>query len=257
MSVGGKENEIQAAITGALEVYCQNRQLQLFPPYANQQGIELRKYCGDLIGLLDDAEIILLEIKELSCDIGVLPAFDATQHSEYMQLEELNVPIAYAYNSVAQLAYHDRPRPNDWARQTLEQVNRAVPSTLPNHQPHTTAHENLLNWLQNAKGRVTTNLLGRIHGAVTKASDLRNGALVLIYGVSDNALATLKPEDVLKIINYLQRHSHLHPKHAAQIQNILGGSADVFQRFVKPVGPNYSTPSNSSTNPKQGRPKKP
>lgn len=70
----GKENKVQAAITGALEVYCSARSLQLFPPYANQQGGQKRKYCADLLGVVDGADLIALEIKELNVATGELHA---------------------------------------------------------------------------------------------------------------------------------------------------------------------------------------
>lgn len=193
----------------------------------------MRKYCADLVGLLGDAEIVLLEIKELDCSRGVLPAFDEQQHDAYLRLEQIGVPIAYAYNDQEKLAYHERPRLGDWPIRTLNAVKRAVPSALPHAFPHVPQHGTLLDWLQAAQGRNAVDLFGRVHGAIDAASDLRNGVLVLLYGVSQQTLATLTPQQVLKVLQCLDS-SWLKPSQQQKLASILGASAQVFSDFTSP-----------------------
>jgi hypothetical protein len=51
------ENVIQSASMDSLAIYFRERQVkyrQLWT-YSNQQGIKANKFCGDLIGVIDDA----------------------------------------------------------------------------------------------------------------------------------------------------------------------------------------------------------
>jgi hypothetical protein len=229
------ENVVQAAITGALEVYCSSPgmpQLELFPPYAVQQGSGLRKFCADLVGRLNDAQVILLEIKELNCSSGVLPAYDAKQHEENILFERLGVPIGYAYNSISQLPYHARPRPNDWAITTLCAIKRSPPSLLPDGTPAVLKHSSLLSWLEDANGGDISAELGRIHGAFKGAHNLRNGALVLLYAVDEKVLTSLTASDLDEVVKCLSSGSWLQPKFEGRLKALLGGSADVFSAFT-------------------------
>lgn len=241
------ENVVQNAISAALEVFCSGEdrpQIELFPPYPNQQGSGMRKYCADLVGMLGNSEVILLEIKELDCNTGILPAFDPKQHNDYLQFEKLGVPVAYAYNATQQLSYYNRPREKDWPSITLSQVNRCAPSILPDKRPHLSAHSTLLDWLLSAIGRDSSESLGRISGAFNRASELRNGALVLLYGVSTNTLASLTGDQFAEVISYLKKNPNLMPTHQAKLQAILGAEAAVFNGFVTTHSPR--SPSGSS-----------
>jgi hypothetical protein len=246
----GKENKIQSAIAGALQVYCQDRSLQLFPPYANQQGESLRKYCGDLFGLLDNADLIALEIKELDVAQGCFPAFDDTQHDIAMRFESLGVPLAYAYNAVETLPYHQRPQPPGWARSTLASVKRSSPTPLPGRVPSANHHQSLLDWLNGPHGTNATDLFGRVHGAVTAVDDLRNGILVLLYAVPEQTLAALVPDDIVRTVNVLRNNAHLSSRQKILLQNLMGASADVFHRFVSPVEQQESSPKPSRPRPR-------
>lgn len=231
----GKENTVQSAIAGALQVYCQNRNLHLFPPYPNQQGEQLRKYCGDLFGLVDGADLIALEIKELDVTRGIFPAFDEKQHKIAKQFESLGVPLAYAYNAIATLPYHERPQPPQWAMLTLASVKRSMPTPLPGRQPAVTQHDSLLNWLDGPHGTTATDLFGRVHGALTAVDDLRNGILVLLYAVPKDTLVALTPEDMIRAVEVLSNNAHLSRNEKDRLQRLLGASANVFNHFVPPV----------------------
>lgn len=233
MGESGKENAVQAAIMGSLEVFCEDMGLQLFPPFANQQGVSLRKYCADLVGLLDDARIILLEIKELDCISGILPQFDSTQHAGYVKFYDLGVPIAYAYNAVPQLAYHQRPKPSKWAEKTLSQVNRSIPEALPGEEPDVPSHISLIDWLREAKGSEAVKLFGKVLGAID-ASDLRNGMLVLLHGVSMGKLAALTSEEIQEVVKCL-KNSSLKSSQRQRLQEILGESSQVLADFSSSI----------------------
>jgi hypothetical protein len=233
----GKENLVQAAISAALERYCSapgRPQLRQFPPYANQQGADMRKYCGDIVGMLDDAQVLLLEVKERDCETNLLREFKEKQFSENVRFQELGVPIAYAYNAVATLEYHRWPRePNTWAENTLRQVKRSPPIQLPGMYPEVPEHESLLEWLDRQKGEDAAANFGRIHGAINGPDDLRNGMLVLLYGVSHNTIAAIKPAELNQVVGWLRNNSKLYPRHIQKLQTIFGESAAVFSSFAK------------------------
>ena len=237
LELGKKENVLQAAITGALEVHCDRPGgplLELFPPYAVQQGATLRKFCADLVGRLNDAQVILLEIKELDCCSGKFPAYDLEQHEANLQFERLGVPLGYAYNAIWPLSYYARPRPDDWPALTLAEVKRSLPSKLPNKTPNVLAHPTLLEWLQDLKGQDVSEELGRIHGAVKGTSRLRNGTLVLLHAVEENVLTSLSAGQLDEVMKCLNRGSWLSPDLQERLEKVLGASTAVFTAFTKP-----------------------
>lgn len=230
----GRENWVQAAITGALEVYCSTGgrpQFRQFPPFANQQGDRMRQYCGDLIGMLDNAQTILLEIKERECQDNILKEFDEVQFDYNVRFEDLGVPIAYAYNQVPNLEYNKLPRASNWPENTLSQIKRATPRELPGTRPSILDHETLLDWLENDSAGDITDLIGRMQGAIRCPGDPRNGVLVLLYGVSDNALTTLTPSQLLEVVNCVSNNSTLNQRHFLKLQRILGAESAVFNAF--------------------------
>lgn len=85
-----REAEIQTAILGALH----SQKSADDGAVLQSTGAELPRYCADMVGLLGDADVILLEVKELECGRRILPAFDAEQHSDYLLLEHIGVPFA-------------------------------------------------------------------------------------------------------------------------------------------------------------------
>jgi hypothetical protein len=246
----GKENKVQAAIAGALEVYCSSRSLQLFPPYSNQQGGQKRKYCADLLGVVDGADLIALEVKELDVATGVLHAFDQVQHQIAKEFERLGVPLAYAYNAVESLPYHERPKPPNWERLTLASVKRSMPTPLPGPTPAACRHESLLDWLDGAHGTNAVNLFGRVHGALNAVDDLRNGILVLLYAVPQQTIAALQPADILRAVDVLKSSdSHLSSGQRDLLKTLIGASADVFDRFTHPA----AREDNASNRPRRPR----
>ena len=71
--MAGQENIVQTAIMAALGEYCRERNLHLVPPYANQQGKAMNQYCADVLGVMDGADLIALEVKELDVQRGHPP----------------------------------------------------------------------------------------------------------------------------------------------------------------------------------------
>ena len=243
MAKAREENSVQVAIQGALQVFCQERSLQLFPPYANQQGESLRKYCADVVGILEDGDLILLEVKQLDTRLNELVAFDALQHEMLQRMEVLGVPITYAYNRVHPLPYEEFPQPKGWPEKTLDAVNRAKPSELPDWQPEIKGHETLLDWLKRSRSHGAVALFGSVHGAVSSARELRNGVLVLLYSKARHQLATLSADEVRKVVSVLQTSPTLKERHQTFLRKVLGSSADVFAQFnAPPAGPKPLSP---------------
>ncbi|MDD1139244.1 hypothetical protein ACKJSM_21810 [Pseudomonas sp. PHC1] len=232
-----QENVIQAAITGALEAYCRDSRtsLKTFPPYAVQQGDGMRLYCGDLVAMLGNAKILLLEIKELNCKSGVFDQFDGEQFKSCLAYEELGVPIAYSYNAISLPDYDDRSDVERWPELILGRTKRAVPSKLPNKKPDKLNHSSLLDWLRDDQGGDMTAGFGRVLGALERPETLKNGALVLLYGVAEQTLAMLDREQVLLVLNYLDKESKLRPGHYKKIESVLGAAAEVFKGYIKPM----------------------
>jgi len=232
-----QENLVQQAIAGALQVHCNPKKLQIFQPYANQQGGKLHQYCGDLFGLMDGADMIALEVKELEVAQGTLKKFDANQHREAHEFAKLGVPLAYAYNAIEleQLPYYRVPQPSDWSEKTLASINRSRPKPLPGPRPDVAGHQSLLDWLNASHAANGYELFGRLHGAIKKVGDLRNGMLVLMYAVSTNTLATLTAAQVDIAVRTLTRgKANLDDAQRAKLNFILQASDDVFKRFSPP-----------------------
>jgi hypothetical protein len=235
-----KENIIQSAINGSLEVYCRNKNLKIFPPYANQQGNELRKYCGDLFGILDGADLIALEIKELEIPTNELIKFDQVQFDEALKLESYGVPLAYAYNvdPYAQLAYYQTPKPNKWEEKTLDKIKRSAPSQLPGKNPNSSMHHSLLDWLNGTHTTKGYELFGRINGAINQVHELRNGLLVFLYSTSAKTIATLTADEITTIVKILKTEkSTLSQSQIKKLEKILAAEADVLKQYSTPKAP--------------------
>lgn len=239
----GKENVVQTAIMAALHEYCRGRSLRMFQPYANQQGEALRRYCGDLFGLMENADLIALEIKELNVRSGLLKKFDMEQHEVACRFERLDVPLAYAYNTVApnELAYNAPIQSKSWAAETLGQIKRSSPTPLPGAKPAVGTHRTLLEWLSDGHVANGLELFGRTHGALRAIDELRNGMLVLLYSVSKNTLASLSPDAMKQVIRVLS-NSHLDDKGLAKLNTLLAAEASVFNSFAAPAGSESPSP---------------
>ena len=243
--VSRQENAVQHAVTVALQCYFDRIEnaprFEAFPPFANQQGGGMRKYCGDLVARLGDSRIIVLEFKELNCTTLRLKEFRPSQHEVCLRYERNGVPIAYAYNTIDPLPYSAPARGHDWPAATLRSVNRSVPSLLPNETPNIQAHQTLLEWLNEATttgaAPAPSEALGRIHGMFQQASSLRNGALVLIHSVSADTLNALTPAQLEKVVKVLTKTANLKPREQQTLNEILGGQARIFDAFAAPPPP--------------------
>lgn len=132
-----REGEVQAAVIGALSVFCdrENKHFVFETPYSNQQGDAMRLYCADLVAVLGQSLTILLELKYLNTLTGILPKFDAEQFTEILKLSQLGLPVGYAYNNVDDLDYHAPNRNWNWPVTTLNQINRSPPKSCPMAHP--------------------------------------------------------------------------------------------------------------------------
>jgi len=226
------------AITAALTAWCERmdiNDLVLHTPYANQQGSRRRQYCADIVGLLGSAAVILLEVKYLPEARTTLSAFNPDQHEACIRLEELDIPIAYAYNACYPLAYHAKPRPADWPKSTLCGIKRSPPRSLPSEQPSVDQHGTLYDWLQQAQGQDVSEALGSLHGAVETCIDLRNGVLVLLYSPDKKQLAAMEAEDVLALVKDIRDDSSLSSSKRSRIEQLLGASSAISEQISRDI----------------------
>jgi len=213
-------------------------------PKSNQQGESMRRYCADVVGLLDDASILLLEVKVHDFEAHNLPVFRQSQHEEYLRFEALGVPVGYAYNAIEDTdlaCYAPMPQPLDAHIRTLRQINRSVPSELPNQHPNLQAHRTLLDWLMSDRGGAALETFGRALGTIRieDPEQLRNGLLVLIYGVSRQSVAMMSADQADMVYRWLVNESTLSTRRHASLQRILGAADDVFDRFTRPARPSH------------------
>lgn len=230
------ENNVQMAITAALQVWCHSdkRSLQLFPPYANQQGDLLKRYCADLLGIMEGADLIALEVKEYDTEKNVLTRFDQDQWESALFFETQKVPIAYAYNAVSKLAYHKWPQPPDWPEQTLCQVKRSIPSQLESEQPKVQNHMSLLDWLNGSHSRDGAEFFGGFHGVLESTDDFTNGIMVLLYSTESEKLATFTADELKRVVELLRgQQNNLNEAQLNTLKVMLNASADKTSAWSK------------------------
>ncbi|SEI89120.1 hypothetical protein [Frateuria terrea] len=199
------ENEVQGAIRASLEVYAERRGItaQFFEPYANQQGGGPGRFAADLVGVLDNARILMLEIKALDVPHYTLVRFNASQHATCLALEDAGLPLAYAFNGTEHLTYYDRLRAQSWPFDTLAAIHRALPSQLPGRVP-ARSHPSLLHWLESGQGTNVASELGGLLGAgVTRPRAWTNAALTLVYSTAADKLLSFGPNDAEGLVSSL------------------------------------------------------
>ncbi|WP_313242888.1 hypothetical protein [Stenotrophomonas sp.] len=185
-----QESLVQAAIMASLEVYGDRNAVHtdVFAPYANQQGYAGGKYPGDIIGLLDGARILLLEVKELDykAAVPVLKQFDLLQHLHYCWLEQCGVDVQYAYAARATMAYFAPLRRREWPYSTLHVTHVAPPGKLMDSmagisakRPAIEAHKNLLDWLLSPSSVSTASAAAHVMLLASSAADLTASVLIV------------------------------------------------------------------------------
>lgn len=222
------ENEVQAAIRGALEAYADRCHLnaQFFEPYANQQGAGAQRFGADLLAVLDDARILMLEVKALDVPRHMLVHFNPAQHADCCDLEDFGVPIAYAFNATESLAYYDRSRSRSWPNDTLQAICRAQPTRLPGQIP-ARSHPSLLSWLELDEGTDIAEQLGWLLGSgVARPRVLTNAVLVLVYSVDAKQLLCFTPNDALALTQTLRSVVGRSVRNQALLQRLFKGQAD-------------------------------
>ncbi|WP_422506085.1 hypothetical protein [Stenotrophomonas sp. GZD-301] len=187
-----QESLVQAAIIASLEVYGDRNAVHtdVFAPYANQQGVTGGKYPGDIIGLLDGARILLLEVKELDYDVTtgspVLNQFNVAQFLQYDWLEQSGVPIQYAYAARDEMPYFLFPRRREWPYATLNRTRVSPPGELMDSlanfiakRPAIEVHGNLLDWLLNLSAASSASGLMLLGFLGSSASNLKSSILII------------------------------------------------------------------------------
>lgn len=238
-----KENEVQTAIVTSLQAYCRDNDIRCsaLEYYPNQQGGDLRKVCADFIATLDDSTLLLAETKAYAN--GELLSFDDDQLTEYLRFERAGFPIAYVYNTVDILAYYKKPQPYDYPMLTLGEVNRSVPTQLPNRHPDFKNHSTLLDWLETipAGGDKSTRF-AQIFAAIRAEAILSNGLMMLIYGTkSVKIFENLDPKKLNLLLNSLKRGasgSYLNAAQQKRIEHFLQEEASAFKSWFQSASPN-------------------
>ncbi|WP_411851080.1 hypothetical protein ACLB90_00270 [Stenotrophomonas sp. LGBM10] len=186
-----QESLVQAAIIASLEVYGDRNAVHtdVFAPYANQQGFTGGKYPGDIIGLLDGARILLLEVKELDYLTPIDPVlhqFNVAQFLQYDWLEQSGVPIQYAYAARDEMPYFLFPRRREWPYATLNRTRVSPPGKLMDSlanfiakRPAIEAHGNLLDWLLNLSAASSASGLMLLGFLGSSASNLKSSILII------------------------------------------------------------------------------
>lgn len=231
------EAEVQAAIQGALQAYGRDRRspLEVLPPFPNMQGHKRSQYCADIVGLLNNAVAILLEVKRYDTCKRELVAFSQRQYKAACWFEKTGVPLAYAYNAVDPLAYQARQDEEDWPEATLGAIKRSVPSKLKSAKPRIDHHGTLLEWLNKVTKSSGADLavqVGKAAGAIQCARDLRNASVVLLYGVEGGKLAQLSGtelKDLLKIAS--NNRQRLTAQQLATLETVLEEESRVITRY--------------------------
>lgn len=229
------EKVVQDAIHAALVAHFNQpgmKGLTLHAPSNRSQGADLGSFCADLIGVLDSARVLLLEVKMLTPG-GKLAKFNLEQHQHLLDYEEVGVPVAYAYNVPRpdSLAYWITPRMANWAEETLRQINRSPAWFLASEIPNRDAHQSLWDWLMTSSDERAHEMFGAVVGAWQSPTQLRNGKLVLIYSASAGTMALLSPDEVNEIRGYLQSKRHLTPLQEQRALKILKASDEAVGRL--------------------------
>jgi hypothetical protein len=203
----GCEGVIQAACIESLVAYCDRKGVQFshYPPYSNQQGEGLNAYCADLVAVLDNAVLLLLEIKEF--DGSELQEFREDQHQSLLNMESKGLPVAYCYNECWPLPNTEKQK-HDWPIRTLAALKRSVPTRLPNKTPAVSSHRSLLNWLNLLEGGAGDNAFERFGDILREAIQahvLRNSFLLLLYSPQTFSMHALESEDIKGIYKWLSR----------------------------------------------------
>lgn len=246
--MAGKENVIQSVLNDALSTYFDRNGISFeqFAPYSNQQGEGIRKYCADVLGLIDGAELLLIELKERDPQENLLVEFDQGQLESNKKFETLGIPIGYVYNysAIPNLPYFDKKNNKNWPIDTLKALKRSEPTKLPNESPDCQNHSNMLEWINRAKnagGSGDKNSIlafGKMLGVANVTPDMiRNGMLVLLYAVDKKKYQNLNFDQLKQLYKTLSTASSLKPSSQKKIDLILGEASKVFDMFNKEEKP--------------------
>ncbi|WP_122425857.1 hypothetical protein [Pseudomonas viridiflava] len=203
--------------------------------YANQQGDGLGKLCADFITTLNDSEVLLAEVKVHRA--GKLLSYNKAQYEYDLDLEKHGFPILYVYNLPEELAYHRKPQPLDYPERTLEAINCSAPSLLPNVYPHTSSHNNLLDYLDafKASDGDKVSRFAELFGILRSEALLTNGLLMLVYGTNKvDLFQDVDGEMLSKVINALSHGAagnFLTAQDQLLLDSFLDVEAQVFARW--------------------------
>jgi hypothetical protein len=174
------------------------------PRRQNPENIDY-SYCADLIAQIDDARILLLEVKIHRPTTNSLPSYDAKQHTFLKAIEDFGVPVRYCYNStfamskmtfVQALASCRAPTPGQ-----LKMENLRV-KEWEKHETLLSALNSLMSDASEAFGALAVltdaGFLERVHELNTKM-------LIFIAHVDRDLVRVLDQEEVGKLVEYAKK----------------------------------------------------
>jgi len=210
-----QENEIQTACADALAVYFDRRKVnyrQLWT-YSNQQGNGSNRFCGDLVGVVEDCQLLLLEFKALNHGTKTLNSFDSTQFKEAVEMEMAGLPLMYTYD-FKNLAYYDSKRANTWPLDTLKAMKVSEPTALKSAAPLIKRHMTLFDWLKLVTQASGANLLEDFGQAIGRVlpSKMRNGLLMFIYSKKHKQAFALGGDGLYALYDWLHANPGATPK---------------------------------------------
>lgn len=238
------ENVVQSACMDALAVYFREQGVtyrQLWT-YANQQGEGENQFCGDLIGVIDSASLLLMEFKSLDHEKIRLNEFRQDQYEVALAMEE-DVRIAYCYDYDDPLAYYeDEPRRRSWPEDTLKGMKASLPSTLPGEYPDTASHGSLLDWIDELRGVRPTNLIqlfGKLVGPMLP-NMARNSLLTMVFSKERKEAYGLGKKGLRAFNDWLIRQRFTDPVLAQRVRELraaINDQASASPQKTKKVGP--------------------
>ncbi|MDC6160142.1 hypothetical protein PPH93_00750 [Achromobacter xylosoxidans] len=221
--VSEPENAIQSACMDALAVYfnAKGATYRQLWTYANQQGDEANRFCADLVGVIDNATLLLMEFKALNHRTRNLEAFDQRQYEEAVKMQNANIPLVYCYDTVHPLPYYEDPRPSNWPKGVLMAINATQPSLLKGKKPEISAHNTLLDWIKKITGELPGNRLQQFGEAIgcLMPNMARNKLLAVLYSSQKKEALALNQDDIFNFHDWLrQQDSAQHPKVSTEIK---------------------------------------
>ncbi|MDF3939315.1 hypothetical protein P3W66_04655 [Achromobacter denitrificans] len=219
------ENVIQTACADALAVYFHEKgaQYRQLWTYANQQGDDGNRFCADLVGVIDNATLLLMEFKALNHSTQELDAFNAAQYTEAINMENARIPLVYCYDTHWPLPYYETPRSSTWPKGVLMAINATQPSLLKGKKPEIATHKTLLDWINQQTGKASGNRLQQFGEAIgcLMPNMARNKLLAVLYSPQKKQALAMNQEGLSGFHDWLLQQNPAHDPMLGTKLNLL------------------------------------